>query len=152
MAEVVGAIASTLTIAALFKTCIDAFDIIRASQRQEADLRKLSLRLNIEKCRLYTWGEAMGLTRPQGEDNSRPLDSHQFRDVVKEALSAIINMFNDAERIRHEYGCRKADLGHILLSERDASSTMKHLAASFSNFKIRLLASDRPKKIAQRSL
>jgi hypothetical protein len=55
MAEVIGTIASALTIAALFKTCIEAFDLVRASQRQESELRKLSLRLNIEKSRLYTW-------------------------------------------------------------------------------------------------
>ena len=111
MAEVIGTIASALTIAALFKTCIEAFDLVRASQRQESELRKLSLRLNIEKCRLYTWGEAMGLTRPQGTTNLRPLDSHEFcNDVVKEALRTIIDLFHDSQKIKDNYGCREADL------------------------------------------
>jgi hypothetical protein len=102
MAEVIGTIASALTIAALFKMCIEAFDLIRASQRQEADLRKLSLRLEIEKCRLYTWGEEMGLTRPEGKGNPRPLESHQFQDIVKEALDTIIDIFHDSQKIKNK--------------------------------------------------
>jgi hypothetical protein len=101
--------------------------ISSAQARDKSDLRKLSLRLNIEKRRLYTWGEAMGLTRPQGTTNLRPLDSHQFcNDVVKEALRTIIDLFHDSQKIKDKYGCREADLGQILLSERDESSTLKN--------------------------
>ena len=52
MAEIVGTFASAVTLATLFKSCIQAFDLIHTSQNQATDLKKLTLRLNIEKCRL----------------------------------------------------------------------------------------------------
>ena len=62
MAEVIGVVASGFTLASLFKVCLDAFDLIQTAQHQDMDVKKLVLKLNIEKCRLYAWGEAIGLT------------------------------------------------------------------------------------------
>lgn len=59
MTEAIGVIASSATI---FQVCLEAFELIQASRRQEQDLNKLVLKLNVEKCRLYTWGRTMGLT------------------------------------------------------------------------------------------
>jgi hypothetical protein len=67
MAEMVELIASSITLAALFKSCIDAFDLIQTGHNQELDLMKLVLQLNIEKCRLLTWGESMDLTSTSDE-------------------------------------------------------------------------------------
>lgn len=53
MAEVLGSVASGLTLASLLKVCLDAFDLIQASRNQELDYQKLVLKLNIEKRRLY---------------------------------------------------------------------------------------------------
>ena len=55
MAELIGLLASGITLAGLFKTCLDAIDLIQTAQQQELDLKKLVLKLNIEKCRLYAW-------------------------------------------------------------------------------------------------
>ena len=52
MAEVIGAIASGITLAALLRTCLDAFDIIYAAKNHDKDLKRLVLKLNIEKCKL----------------------------------------------------------------------------------------------------
>lgn len=56
MAEVLGAVASGITLAALFKACIDAFELIQVGRHQDVDYRKLKLRLNVERCRLFVWG------------------------------------------------------------------------------------------------
>ena len=100
-------------------------------------------------------GRSDGSNKAARDDKSRPLDSHQFcNDAVKEAMRTIIDLFHDSQKIKDKYGCREADLGQILLSEWGESSTMKHLAASFGNFKVRLMAADSRtrKMIAQRSL
>ena len=75
MAEVLGAVASGLTVAGLFRVCIEAFDLIQKARNQDTDLEKLILKLNIERCRLYVWGEALGLTVPQDSRQARPLES-----------------------------------------------------------------------------
>ena len=71
MAEIFGAVASALT---LFQLCIQGFDFIHAVQQQEADLRKLIIKLSIEKCRLYTRGETMGLTKNPRPGEKIPLE------------------------------------------------------------------------------
>src|SRR2546421_9982383 len=49
------------------QTCVEAFDLIQASRKHDQDFQKLKLRLNIEKCRLYTWGQAMGFAEPSSD-------------------------------------------------------------------------------------
>jgi hypothetical protein len=44
----------SITIASVFQLCIEAFDLVKAGRSQELELQKVVLRLNIEKCRLYT--------------------------------------------------------------------------------------------------
>ncbi|KAH6666288.1 prion-inhibition and propagation-domain-containing protein [Halenospora varia] len=83
MAEVVCTIASVATLAALFKSCVDAFDMVQAARHQEVDYNRLLVKFGIEKCRLYTWGETMRLTSPAEQDEHRPLDSFQFRGFVQ---------------------------------------------------------------------
>jgi hypothetical protein len=106
MAEIIGLVASGMTIAGLFKTCVEAFDLIQTYRHQELDLKKLTLRLNIEKCRLYTWGQAMGLTETISQNQQRPLDLCQFQDLVTETLEIIFQLFNDTHKIKETYGCR----------------------------------------------
>lgn len=74
MAELFGAVASGVTLAGLFRACLEAFDMIRTAHDQEMDLKKLTLKLNIEKCRLYLWGDEMGLTAAAGVGHPRPLE------------------------------------------------------------------------------
>ena len=107
MVEVVGAIASAVTLAGLFKLCIEVFDIVRTSKNQGIDLQKLNLKLNIEKCRLWTWGQAMGLTQNPAPDSPQPLDQCQFISVVEESLGFILALFNDSQALSTKYGCRK---------------------------------------------
>lgn len=136
MAELLGAIASGVTLAALFKACVEAFDLIQTSRQQEADFKKLKLRLNIEKCRLYIWGESMGLTDTAEADKDRPIDRFRFPEVVREILEVVFQLFHDSHKIRDKYGCRQATSEDLLL-DADQNGPISSLAASFSNFSIR---------------
>ena len=133
MAEIFGAVAGGVTLATLFRTCIEAFDLIQASRHQETDLKRLKLRLNIEKCRLYLWGEAMGLTRPPNVDQDRPIENIVFPELIRELLESIIELFQDSNKIRNKYGCRHGIPEDFLRVDQDRPG---ELAAAFSNFAI----------------
>lgn len=132
MAEILGAVASGATLAVLFKSCIEAFDLIQTSRHQENDLRKLRLRLNIEKCRLYIWGELMGLVDDPESNLKR---SVCFPDVVQDILQTLLELFHDSGKIEKKYGCKQAESDYV--EDTKQASPMRNLAASFSNFSVR---------------
>jgi hypothetical protein len=136
MAELLGAIASGITLAALFKACIEAFDLIQTSRHQEVDLKKLKLRLNIEKCRLYIWGEFMGLTDTADAAEERLIDKFRFPEVVREILEVVFQLFHDSHKIRDKYGCRSATFEDGVV-DVDQAGPISSLAATFSDFTIR---------------
>ena len=139
MAEVLGAVASGLTVASLFKLCIEAFDLIQIARNQDTDVQKSILRLNIEKCRLYVWGETMGLTVPQNSGQTRPLESSQFYALVCDTLQAILDTFRDTQKMKEQYGCKKTPTVHDRkrpLPQTSCSDPVKNLAATFPYFTI----------------
>jgi hypothetical protein len=153
MAEAVGLLASGITLAALFKTCLDAFDFIRACQHHEFDLKKLALKLGIEKCRLYIWGESLGLTT--AKPNGRPcqLDSSELSPLAKETLDLILHLLTDTEKIKDRYGCKEASQigGKRLLPNQARPSSIDNLAASFANFKVSSPTQSRIKSLTLKS-
>ena len=141
MAEVLGAVASGVTLASLFKACIEAFELIQASRHQDFDFKKLKLRLNIEKCRLYIWGDSMGLTDVTEPSRERRIDGFRFPGTVREILEILCHLFHDSQKIREKYGCREATSSDILEVEQKGPAT--NLAASFSKFSVRAHSSVR---------
>ena len=138
MAEVFGLVAGGVTIAGLAKLCLEVFDVIQVSRKQGFDCKKLSLRLNIERARLYIWAEQMGLTRIEAANGAGRLHESPFQPLVEEALSLIIKLFRDGNRLQSVYGCevyhehldrkRPLEIGTVDASER--------FAERFSGFRI----------------
>ncbi|KAF2785724.1 hypothetical protein K505DRAFT_290850 [Melanomma pulvis-pyrius CBS 109.77] len=141
MAEILGVIASGITLAGLFKTCLEAFDLIQTGRSQEVDLKKLKLRLSIEKCRLYVWGESMGLTCENTERERRPIDTFRFPEIVREILENVFDLFHDSHKIQDKYGCKRLEAtsnkAALLEQVEIASGPIRSLATSFSNFAVR---------------
>ncbi|KAI1073805.1 prion-inhibition and propagation-domain-containing protein [Whalleya microplaca] len=134
--EVLGAVASAITLVSLFKHAVEAFKLIDLYQKQDGDFKKLQLQLQMEQCRLYVWGETMGLT-----DSSRPnlLEDWRFQHLVTQSLHHILHLFDDAYIIRERYGCQNVVRG---LTGRQVeggprSRTSRIIRAEFDNFKIR---------------
>lgn len=139
MAEILGAVASGLTVARLFKLCIEAFDLIQIARNQDTDVQRSILRLNIEKCRLWVWGETMGLTVPQISGQTHRLESSQFYGLVCDTLQAILDTFRDTQKMKDQYGCKKTPTVHDRkrsLPQTSCSDPVKNLAATFSDFNI----------------
>ena len=132
MAEAVGTFAAALSIAKLFKACLDAFDMVQAARHHEVDFNRLLVKFNIEKCRLYTWGQMMGLTTTSQLGEPRPLDSFQFRNLVIQTLQTLHELFNDSQRIKNRYGCREA--AALATDSGEEAALTSPLAAAFFHF------------------
>lgn len=142
MAEILGTIASALTLAGLFKVCVESFDVVHTLQTQGADLQKLSLKLRIEKCRLYTWGQTMGLTADT-TTKQRPIDLCAYSDLVYETMTLILAIFDDSEKMQSRYGCASVNASQLGLD--GSKSVIQQLSASFNNFSVKSIPSDRAK-------
>jgi hypothetical protein len=122
--------------------CLDAIDLIQTAQQQELDLKKLLLKLKIEKCRLYIWGEGIGLTTAPVAGKPRPLDScsNHVQDLVKDTLDMIIQLFPDTKKLKGRYGCKEI-LSQIASSQIPLLTSdfglTENLAASFSHYRVR---------------
>ncbi len=142
MAELLGAIASGITLVGLFKACIDAFDVIQNIRHHDSDYQRLAVRLEIEKARLYTWGEVMGLTDLPEGDRKSPLANHKFEDLIRKTLETIFLLFNDSDRLRDAYGC-KARVPRTFLPTVIESDSIEKLGSAFNRFRIRVSPSDK---------
>jgi Prion-inhibition and propagation len=134
MAEIVGTVVSIITLASLLKLCVEAFDLIQAGRRQEFDLKKLKLRLDVEKYRLLVWGEAMGLMKPKSDIEFALLSPCPFQDVVKDILQMMVSLFNDTHKIEKRYVCKRtlvSKLDENLFLVSGEQRPIDHLAVCF---------------------
>ena len=154
MAEVIGVVASGFTLASLFKVCLDAIDLIQIAQNQDLDVKKLILKLNIEKCRLYAWGEEIGLTKTSVDCQLRPLDAcpGHIKNLVRDTLEMTIRLFMDTQTLKNRYGCKEfspMDAPGLALAHGNDFGPLDRLATSFSHFKV---ANPSPDKFARLAL
>ncbi|OCT49921.1 hypothetical protein CLCR_06906 [Cladophialophora carrionii] len=90
MAEAVGILASTVTVAGLFKACREAFESFKAARSQQLDFREAVVKLNIGKCRLYIGPQAQ----------PRALDTFGSRGLVITTLEALLKLFSGTDQLR----------------------------------------------------
>ncbi|ETI19825.1 hypothetical protein G647_08839 [Cladophialophora carrionii CBS 160.54] len=100
MAAAVGILAGTVTSAGLLKAWIEAFEFFKASLSEELNFLEALVKPNIGKGRLYTWGEAMGLTPPPVQPHAQPraLDTFGSRGLVITTLEALLKLFSARSR------------------------------------------------------
>lgn len=149
--ETLGAIASGITLAILFKHALEGWDMIGLYTDHDADFNKIHLLFKLEKCRLYTWGEAIGLA--DNTDGDSRLQGWHSENLVTECLRQIIHLFMDAESLREKYGCIDTTTG-ITSSRIGESKPSKsgNIAAAFYNFRTKALTSRRNQpRVTQKS-
>ena len=139
--EVIGGVASVITIVALFRNCLDAFDLIQAGKDMEAESFKLILRLQREKSRLWAWGDAMALTVEMHPGQQHALELHPTLNLVAAALRTILALFTDADQLQKKYGCKQDHSSFVsansqLVQIDDNAGTLLALNASFDDFRV----------------
>jgi len=107
MAELVGLTAGIISLAGLFSTCIDALELIKAAEALERDLEILLVKLDIEKARLLSWGNAIGIVR--GVDNGRSaiLNDQFTEETIRSILENIRLLMTDSQKLRDRYALRE---------------------------------------------
>lgn len=104
-----------IALASLFSNCVEAFGLIRTSQKWEKDEQLLITRLGIQQARLLIWGDALGISSPPRSvtnsavpkhpsaaypDLKEPtffgardprLDQTEIRTTIEDALNAIVD-------------------------------------------------------------
>ena len=61
--DITGFALSIVSIASLFQTCVQVFDLFNNGRQHGKDYEILSCKLEIERIRLVQWGQEVGLSR-----------------------------------------------------------------------------------------
>lgn len=64
---IAGLALSAVSVAALFTTCVDCFNIVVSAREISRDYELLCTELSLQKLRLFLWGESVGLTSREGK-------------------------------------------------------------------------------------
>ena len=143
--EPISAIASCLTIAALFKVCVEAFDLIQASHRQQREYELQSVELEIERARLYFWGQSMGLLDDVSNSNIGALDQLYTRPLIRLTLEMLKSLVMDAEILQHRYGGQQTES-----PAESASTPTSQITKLFDNLSVIESGSRTPPKFKNR--
>jgi hypothetical protein len=113
MAEVLGAVGSRITIVALFKGCVDAFDFIQPTQQQDRDYALLATIISVQRARLYLWGSELGLNDTDDEFRTKRLQRLEnldpmIRTPIISSLQVLEQLLRDSDKLQQRYGCEPA--------------------------------------------
>lgn len=101
--EIVGLTVGTVSLAGLFNTCIEAFSYLKAAQSLERDLQILLVKLDIQKARLLSWGNSVGITQALKEGDNGIWEDEQKRQIIKSTLESIHILLTDSQQLRDRY-------------------------------------------------
>lgn len=116
MAEVFGAVAGAISIAALFNNCIDCFNYIQVAKDFGQDFCRYQLRLDVAKCRLSRWGAAVDINDSRFHTDA---STDTTVELAKSVLREIVERFAAGHRTSLRYStisqrstaiCTDADL------------------------------------------
>jgi hypothetical protein len=101
--EIIGFTAGIISLAGLFSTCIDAFAFLQAGQSLERDLKIVLVKLDIEKARLLSWGNAVGIARGVNDGRSSIFNNQVTEEIIRSILENIKHVLTDSQRLREKY-------------------------------------------------
>jgi hypothetical protein len=105
--DVSGFVFSTLTVASLFKTCIELFDYFELGKNHVYDHQLAGTKMCLLKARLSAWGVSVNLGNPDLGPGGGHHTSYQHwteeQDIITRGLSSIKNLFEDAAVLSEKY-------------------------------------------------
>ncbi|KAL5323474.1 hypothetical protein ACEPPN_008011 [Leptodophora sp. 'Broadleaf-Isolate-01'] len=123
---------------ALFKTCIEGFNIVITSENFTEDDEQLCALFSLQRTRFGLWGESVGLV-PSPHDGRRlrydkNLDRADIKPRVEEFLRLIKSLLDEAGRAHERIGLKPTPQG----SELPTSRGLDIFKSSFERFKSRI--------------
>lgn len=103
--EVVGLTTGLISLAGLFSTCIDAFAYIKAGKNLERDVEILLVKLDIEKARLLSWGNAIGIARDFNDGRDAILNNQEA--TITSILENVRILLTDSHGLQNKYDFRE---------------------------------------------
>ena len=129
MAEAgVGLAASIITLATLFKACVDCFEYYKAAQDCEESLKTVLVELDCEKERLLVWAEAIGLVQLESGRRDPHIEKHE--KLIKDVLKQIRNLLYDATKLQEHYGIKVFDESNAIAAA-STDPISRNLAVTF---------------------
>jgi hypothetical protein len=93
-----------ISIVPLWESCVQVFEVINFARQYGMDYEILSIKLEVERVRLLSWGHAVGLDDPSSTDTR--LTKTEVHSAVERLLGCIRHVFVDSERPQNTYGLR----------------------------------------------
>ncbi|KAJ3566753.1 hypothetical protein NP233_g6809 [Leucocoprinus birnbaumii] len=113
-------------VVALWETCVQVFEVINFSRQYGMDYEILSIKLEVERVRLLTWGQAVGLSGVANDADKR-LNDTQIHSAVVKLLGCIHRIFEDSERLQSKYGLRPSGDGERGLTNTDEQPSQSQM-------------------------
>lgn len=101
--EVTSLMLGVVSLAGLFNTCIEAFSYLKVAQSLERDLEILLVKLDIQKARLISWGNSVGIVRAPNDGRSAILEDEQTMQIIQRSLESIHVLLTDSQQLRDRY-------------------------------------------------
>ena len=110
MAEAIGIISGSITLVKLFHTAVQVFEIVNTSRAYSSEIHVLCTKLELERIRLLSWGELVGLTEineigPQPKSDSRLYDL-RYRYQIAHCLKHLLELFKKVDGLLEKHGVR----------------------------------------------
>jgi hypothetical protein len=133
--EVAGLAVGVVGLLAVFKECVDALSLISAARSNDRDFAILGAKLDLEKAQILSWAQRVRLTE---SNYDRRLDDPTCREAVDIAIRSICGLFDDAIKLRDQYGIAEVDTDDVALVAYSVSgSRLRAFNAAFSRLNIR---------------
>ena len=100
--EPVGLAFSTIALASLFSTCLECFEYFEAGQAIEEDFELLLVKLDVQKERLSTWGDLVGVHKAKEDGHHPMLDEKE--DIVRRCMTSLQKLCTDTSKLQDSYG------------------------------------------------
>lgn len=101
--EAAGIALAGVSLATTFNACIEAFSYLKAAQSLERDLQILLVKLDMEKARLLSWGNSVGIVRALNDGRNPILENGQTAETIKRTLEGIYGILTDSNQLRDCY-------------------------------------------------
>lgn len=108
MAEVNGLISGSITLVKLFHVTIQVFDIVNTGRTYSSEIHILCSQLQIERVRLISWGELIGLTEIHGIGLQVKSDDRIYQPqcchAIAHHLNRLLELFQKVDKFLEIFG------------------------------------------------
>ncbi|KAL1700449.1 prion-inhibition and propagation-domain-containing protein [Schizophyllum commune] len=125
--EAAGLAIGAVTLVSFWETCVqgELFDVVASAQHFDEECELVRIKLDVERVRLFEWGEAVGLIKLKHSDNDLSLSiggsslcgvhpqlARPYKTILaRDILGYIRRLFEDTEALQRHYGLQHVQGG-----------------------------------------